>query len=573
MDSQAPQFKVRFAHSREEAQRGLQPMTVVIYPHSDRWDDLGYKLSAAAVIQTHVQIVEINHLAFLSAVSRDSRESISARVGNLPFREASNLIPNDGGGSAGWWVTILDDLYAYRNLVGRMGLPDTVAVLKAIHDIPALSLESKPEPWYGAALASDGFRFGLLRAPQRYFAYRRAADILSGNEKGGIELSSAKATLQFKLLTFANKHVIRFEFQPTKYFDHRIHVLIGENGVGKSQALSHIVDALAKGGSSPSQFFSDGQFSRVIAFSGIPSQKSLPRKLRNSRYLQYRFFDLSPSRPPARQSNPLTTALLDLIRDAEQIGGERRVQMLSKAVESWMPLAAIALPLKYAADEIVSPTSETQVRPDHVAVGALIGMATQQSLRFISSVDIFAPPVFIHSNGKSAPLSSGQELFFRFALNLCCWLEVGTLVLVDEPENHLHPNFVSRLISLLREFLVMTGSFAILASHSPFVVREVSRRDVSILSRQEDGTPLVRQPRLQTLGASVSAVSSYVFGDELLPTLARLTADTIAMSGANTAGDADPALLDELKDDFSFEAVSHIRAEIGQRDAGGGNTP
>ncbi len=42
MDSQASQFKVRFAHSRDEAQRGLQPMTVVIYPHDDRWDDLGY---------------------------------------------------------------------------------------------------------------------------------------------------------------------------------------------------------------------------------------------------------------------------------------------------------------------------------------------------------------------------------------------------------------------------------------------------------------------------------------------------------------------------------------------------
>ncbi len=68
--------------------------------------------------------------------------------------------------------------------------------------------------------------------------------------------------------------------------------------------------------------------------------------------------------------------------------------------------------------------------------------------------------------GECKPLSSGQELFFRFALNLSTFIEAGTLVLLDEPENHLHPTFITRLMALLRHVLRSTGSFAVIATHS-----------------------------------------------------------------------------------------------------------
>ena len=63
---------------------------------------------------------------------------------------------------------------------------------------------------------------------------------------------------------------------------------------------------------------------------------------------QYRFFPLSPQGDTnARgQRNRLTSALLDLTRDEEEIGGTRRIELFRDAVSSWLNIGGIALPLK-----------------------------------------------------------------------------------------------------------------------------------------------------------------------------------------------------------------------------------
>lgn len=253
MDSTLPTFKVVFAHDRDAAQQGVaKAMTVAIFPHDDRWEDQGFVLGAAAVIRTHAGIVELPQLAFLSSSSQDSIETLTFDLGNRPFSEAKELM-----GDA-WWAVMLEDVSSYRDLVARVGLPNAVGALRAMHDIPAEGLLSAPAPWRALAVASTGFRVAMLRSVSRYFAFRRAANVLNGNERQAIEMASAQATLRFKLDTFSSHHQIPFVFRKTKFFDHRVNVLVGENGVGKSQALARIVDALELGSASKSQFFTEG---------------------------------------------------------------------------------------------------------------------------------------------------------------------------------------------------------------------------------------------------------------------------------------------------------------------------
>ncbi|MHC5791870.1 AAA family ATPase, partial [Streptococcus pyogenes] len=76
------------------------------------------------------------------------------------------------------------------------------------------------------------------------------------------------------------------------------------------------------------------------------------------------------------------------------------------------------------------------------------------------------------------PLSSGQLSFFKFALLACLHIENGSFVLLDEPETHLHPSMISDFITLLDNILERTGSYALIATHSTYFVREVAREQV-----------------------------------------------------------------------------------------------
>lgn len=92
----------------------------------------------------------------------------------------------------------------------------------------------------------------------------------------------------------------------------------------------------------------------------------------------------------------------------------------------------------------------------------------------------------------------------------------GTLVLIDEPETHLHPNLITEFMNLLYEVLVSTSSVAVVATHSAYVVRETPSHCVHVFRKKQDSTIAVDQFYIKTLGASVSELSETIFGDSLV---------------------------------------------------------
>ena len=136
------------------------------------------------------------------------------------------------------------------------------------------------------------------------------------------------------------------------------------------------------------------------------------------------------------------------------------------------------------------------------------------------------------------------------------------MLLCDEPETHLHPNFISDFVSLLDQLLVDTGSFAILATHSAYLVREVPSSQVIILEQQSPGIIEAVQPRLKTLGADIGAISSFVFGDTAFgdDSFGRLLA-RIRAEVQQTGQDAS-TLLKALQDELPAEAVMYLRRSL-----------
>jgi predicted ATP-dependent endonuclease of OLD family len=93
-------------------------------------------------------------------------------------------------------------------------------------------------------------------------------------------------------------------------------------------------------------------------------------------------------------------------------------------------------------------------------------------------------------------------------------VEERTLVLIDEPEAHLHPPLLSAFVRTLSELLSNRNGVAVIATHSPVVLQEVPKSCVWKIRR--NGTSIVAErPEIETFGENVGILTREVFGLEV----------------------------------------------------------
>jgi energy-coupling factor transporter ATP-binding protein EcfA2 len=80
-------------------------------------------------------------------------------------------------------------------------------------------------------------------------------------------------------------------------------------------------------------------------------------------------------------------------------------------------------------------------------------------------------------------LSEGLLHYLAFAALAC--LERPSVLLVEEPENGLHPARIAEVIGILRDYSKETP--VLLATHSPLVINELKGDEVSVLTRSPNG--------------------------------------------------------------------------------------
>jgi len=96
-------------------------------------------------------------------------------------------------------------------------------------------------------------------------------------------------------------------------------------------------------------------------------------------------------------------------------------------------------------------------------------------------------------------------------------VEESSLVLIDEPESHLHPPLLSAFVRALSDLLMDRNGVAIVATHSPVVLQEVPRACCWILNRSGREARADR-PELETFGENVGVLTREVFGLEVVQT-------------------------------------------------------
>ncbi|WP_211440072.1 AAA family ATPase [Corynebacterium glutamicum] len=271
---------------------------------------------------------------------------------------------------------------------------------------------------------------------------------------------------------------LNFEVDPQQTPPTNLHVLIGANGVGKSRLLNEFV--ITASGSS--QF---GAF-REIVTPKMPS-RGLAFPFVNIIHISFSAFDVQmPVKPRASSLIKFHNVGLGGAEGptlTQQFLKSLVICSQSPRAERWKS----AINFFSQADSVLEDHALHQLIPDG------------------------NEPDFATAEHLFERMSSGHKIALLTITRIIELVEEKSLVLIDEPETHLHPPLLSTLMRVVSDLLIDRNGIAIIATHSPVVLQEVPRSCVWTLRRNGDDVRASR-PEIETFGESVTQLTSTVFG-------------------------------------------------------------
>ncbi|HHV7519237.1 TPA: AAA family ATPase [Burkholderia orbicola] len=316
--------------------------------------------------------------------------------------------------------------------------------------------------------------------------------------RGGARLSRYNFSYSGPRKARAKEPPIKLTFvvEPESMPPSNIHVLIGRNGVGKTHLLNNMSRSLVDLLSNPEEVgaFSAGEddegedlFANLVSvtFSAFDSFEPLPNRRDRSEGLPCAYVGLkrtgttstgkpmAPKSPDSLSREFGASVLVCRSQSARLSRWHRALHMLE------------ADPIFKAAD--VASLAEEQLEEDTLKVRARK----------------------LFSN-----LSSGHKIVLLTITRLVETVEERTLVLLDEPEAHLHPPLLSAFVRALSDLLVNRNGVAIVATHSPVILQEVPSECVWKIWRNGRIVQAER-PTIETFGENVGVLTREVFGLEV----------------------------------------------------------
>lgn len=301
--------------------------------------------------------------------------------------------------------------------------------------------------------------------------------------RGGLKLTPYE--LKYKLKYMAGTPSIKFEVVPDSSPPTNIHVVVGRNGVGKSTFLNKLALGLVRmaeeGKDQPVSNLVSVSFSAFDTFAPI----SVPQDRTKSLTYHYVGLRLKDSKDqhdrvkgPQALASEMTKSARQCLRGETRLRWVRALRLLeSDPIFASSGIADLVDGDDYAIKENLESTLE----------------------------DL---------GGIFRELSSGHKIVLLTLTRLVETVTEKTLVLIDEPEAHLHPPLLSSFVRALSDLLINRNGLAIVATHSPVLLQEVPKSCVWKLDRTGGG-PSLSRPRIETFGENVGTLTNEVFGLEV----------------------------------------------------------
>lgn len=341
--------------------------------------------------------------------------------------------------------------------------------------------------------AEPAMTTSLLRYGNAELALR---DAISLFEDSARERSTALA-FDFETNVGGGDFQVRFNFADRRLLPGRVNVVIGYNGCGKTQLLGNLAnvahadlnlrDAIGftrKYGRFPGE--GEGpRFSSVVAIS----------------YSAFDTFDL-PGKNQQEEDRLATTGEVSGyvycgLRRYVRNGNEHPQSRSLKGIDE----------IQEEINSALTRARSSERKPRLLA--ALAPLSQEPSFQRVGLSGSFALDDNEWENAFSK-LSTGHKLVLNIVVQLVAHLEPGSLVLIDEPESHLHPPLLAAMMRSMNVILEEFDSYAVAATHSPVLLQEVPRRYVRVLQRFGDLT-LVSSPEVETFGENVGTLTRHVF--------------------------------------------------------------
>lgn len=268
-----------------------------------------------------------------------------------------------------------------------------------------------------------------------------------------------------------------------------LHVLVGRNGVGKTRCVQSIINTLLERDSDTAP---RGELHRLgvnqddWTFSGLVSVS----------FSAFDSFELPP------QASLRTPAVFVGLRSQREVDGQI-VEQLKSTQE--------------LANDFVQSLERCQSEPRRARwLRAVASLATDPLFAETGVEQLIEPDMEWRERATRffRLLSSGHAIVLLTTTRLVELVDERTLVVLDEPEGHLHPPLLSAFVRAVADLLVARNGVALISTHSPVVLQEVPRSCVWMLRRTRTNSA-VERPSIETFGESAGVLTREVFGLEV----------------------------------------------------------
>ena len=423
---------------------------------NDNWDDYGFKTLFHPVVFANPNLkVELPEVKILRRGQGYSRTDISQEFDALDSS----------------YCSLGQELAYYESLL--MLEPEIrgqyLTALKDAAADPILRKDFENE---------EGFKTSLLRWSSAERALEAGHSVL-----GGLEGEKAEFSFAFDTAFGDNKVSAKFNYCQIEGLPGRINAIIGYNGTGKTKLLANLAQVAGAdsrhrdlpnwtttyGRISPG----DLRFGKVIAIS----------------YSAFDTFTI-PSSPDSQEGLGYTYCGLRRVNAQDSRLGLKNVQEIAGEITD----AISRIKMLVREDSLERALRPLREEPSFVLGGY--------------ALDVLAEDERWREEFES--LSSGHKISINIIVQLVAALQQRSLVLIDEPESHLHPPLLAALMKGITNALESHRSYAVIATHSPVVLQEIASRYARVLSRHGSQNAF-EEPKIETFGENIGLLTRHVF--------------------------------------------------------------
>ncbi|MBN9108890.1 MAG: AAA family ATPase [Pseudonocardia sp.] len=438
----------------------------------------------------------------------------------------------------------LGQAYTYYETVQSLGAGVYESFLVGLQDVIYLSQQRS------AAEQHRGYQVSLLRNGSAVRALQDSPKLFfHGSDYGVRELTNL--SFRFVSQVGGSEFEIDFDFGGSKYLPNRLNAIIGYNGVGKTTLLANLAIV-----SSADQSEREKELHRE-RHGFFPGNEDLA--FGSTIAISYSAFDTFelPGRTQDEQAR---------VKKRGELFGYAYCGLRKVEIEPWRPRAIEkrahtvvrrTTSLKNS-NEISEEFQSALARSHKDSVRRGILQLALDTLSLEPSFSKVALRVFTQNESTTDDilreldrLSTGHKIVLNIVVQLIAHLQERSLVLIDEPESHLHPPLLAALLRSVTVALQQRDSFGVIATHSPVVLQEIPRQFVRVLERYGELTR-VSLPENETFGENVGFLTRDVFNLDSSQTDYHRVLDSLAQRFP----------LEEIEDMFGGRMSSQARAYV-----------